>query len=70
MTLKHARTGQTHTVRAVMTEDEELRSFLFTLGCYEGEPITVIHRLWGSAIVALKDGRYNIDNRLAEAILV
>ena len=50
------------------TEDQELNAFLFSLGCFGGEPITVITRRWGGCTVAIKDGRYNIDNQLAAAI--
>ena len=52
------------------TEDEELNDFLFSLGCYSGEPITVISHLKGGLIVSIKDGRYNIDNELARAIII
>ena len=68
MTLIDAIPGQVYIIKSIQTEDEELDSFLFTLGCYSGEPITVISRLKGGLIVAIKDGRYNIDKPLAEAI--
>ena len=48
----------------------EMDAFLFTLGCYSGEPITVIARRRGGCVVSIKDGRYNIDNQLAEAIII
>ena len=70
MSLRNAKVGKEYIVRAIHTEDEELNSFLFSLGCYSGEPITVISHLWGGCVVAIKDGRYNIDNQLASAILV
>ena len=70
MTLKDAQTGKEYIIRSVETDDEELNAFLFSLGCYSGEPITVIARRRGSCTVAIKDGRYNMDNQLAEAILV
>ena len=57
-------------IRQIDTEDEELNAFLFSLGCYSGEPITVVRRLKGGMVVSIKDGRYNIDNELAAAILV
>ena len=57
-------------IKEVSTDDEELNSFLFSLGCYSGEPITVVSRLKGGCVVSIKDGRYNIDNDLAAAILV
>lgn len=70
MTLKEAVPGKDYIISAIQTDDEELNSFLFSLGCYSGEPITVISRLKGSLVVSIKDGRYNIDNQLAEAILI
>ena len=57
-------------IKDIVTDDEELNSFLFSLGCYSGEPITVISYLKGGLVVSIKDARYNIDNQLAEAILV
>jgi ferrous iron transport protein A len=57
-------------VSRIDTDDEELNAFLFSLGCYSGEPITVVSRRRKSCVVAIKDGRYNIDNQLAEAIVV
>lgn len=70
MTLKNALEGQEYIIQQIYTDDEELNAFLFSLGCYEGEPITVISHLKGGCVVSIKDGRYNIDNQLAEAILV
>ncbi len=68
MTLKDAVEGKEYIVKSIKTDDEELNSFLFSLGCYSGEPITVISHLKGGCIVSIKDGRYNIDNELARAI--
>lgn len=70
MNLKKAREGIEYIIRDVMTCDEELNSFLFSLGCYAGEPITVISHKRGGCIVSIKDSRYSIDKHLAEAILV
>ena len=70
MTLLDAELGEEYIIREVLTDDEELDSFLFSLGCYSGEPITVVSRLKGGCVVSIKDGRYNIDNQLAEAIRV
>lgn len=68
MNLKSAEVGKEYIVKNINTDDEELNSFLFSLGCYSGEPITVISHLKGGCVVVIKDGRYNIDNELAEAI--
>ena len=68
MTLRDAIEGKEYIVKRIKTDDEELNSFLFSLGCYSGEPITVISHLKGGCVVSIKDGRYNIDNELADAI--
>ena len=70
MTILDATPGQTYTIKEINTEDEEMNGFLFRLGCYSGEPITLISKKKKSCIVVIKDGRYNLDNLLAEAILV
>jgi len=68
MNLKVAEVGKEYIIKNINTCDNELNAFLFSLGCYSGEPITVISNLKNSCIVAIKDGRYNIDIQLAEAI--
>lgn len=70
MTLKDAVEGKEYMIRQIETDDEELNGFLFSLGCYSGEAITVVSHLKGSCVVSIKDGRYNIDRQLAEAIVV
>ena len=70
MTLSVAEEGKEYIIQAIETEDDELNAFLFSLGCYSGEPITVVSRRRGGCTVSIKDGRYNIDNQLAEAIIV
>ena len=70
MTLLNAEVGREYTVLSINTGDDELNSFLFSLGCYGGEPITVITRRKHGCVVSIKDGRYSIDNALADAIEV
>ena len=70
MNLTNALVGKEYIVRNVVTNDDELNAFLFSLGCYSGEPITVVSRRRSNCTVAIKDGRYTIDNQLAEAIQV
>ena len=70
MTLLTAEVGREYTVLSINTNDDELNSFLFSLGCYSGEPITVVTRRKHGCVVSIKDGRYNIDNDLAQAIVV
>ncbi len=68
MTLKDAIEGNEYIIKDIVTNDDEMNEFLFSLGCYSGEIITVISHLKGGCTVSIKDGRYNIDNSLAEAI--
>lgn len=70
MDLSVAEIGKEYIIKKIDTDDEELNSFLFSLGCYSGEPITVIARRKGGCTVAIKDARYNIDNELARAIII
>ena len=70
MNLTQAIAGEEYIIKEIVTDDEEMDAFLFSLGCYSGEPITVISHLKGGCVVSIKDGRYNIDNQLATAILV
>ena len=70
MNLMSAQEGQEYIIRNLETNDAELDAFLFSLGCYAGEPITVVSRRRGSCVVSIKDGRYSIDRHLAEAIRV
>ena len=70
MTLRTAETGKEKIIQRIETDDEELNAFLCSLGCYSGEPITVVSRRRGSCVVSIKDGRYNIDEQLAEAIVI
>ena len=68
MNLSNAREGKEYIIRRIVTDDEELNAFLFSLGCYSGEPITVVSHLWSGCVVSIKDGRYHIDQQLAAAI--
>ncbi len=70
MNLIEANIGEEYIIKDIITDDEELNSFLFSLGCYSGEPITVISHLKGGCVVSIKDARYNIDNDLAGAISI
>ena len=70
MNLSEAREGEEYIVKDIVTDDEELDAFLFSLGCYSGEPITVIAHKKGGCVVSIKDARYNIDRNLAQAISV
>ena len=70
MNLRDAEDGKEYIIESVNTDDEELNAFLFSLGCYSGEPITVITHRRGGMTVSIKDGRYSIDLALAEAIRI
>ena len=68
MNLRNAEEGKEYIIRDIVVDDEELHAFLFSLGCYSGEPITVNAHLKGGCIVSIKDARYSVDLQLAQAI--
>ena len=70
MNLRDAEVGKEYIIKSIVTNDDELDAFLFSLGCYSGEPITVVSRRKSGLVVSIKDGRYNIDNALGEVITV
>lgn len=70
MNLADAKIGEEYFVKDIMADDDELKSFLFSLGCYSGEPITVISHIRGGCVISIKDARYNIDTDLAKAISI
>ena len=70
MNLTKAIEGKEYIIKAIETDDEEMDAFLFSLGCYSGEPITVVSRRKGGCTVSIKDARYNIDTLLCEAIII
>ena len=70
MNLREAQEGKEYIIQQIQTDDEDLDAFLFSLGCYSGEPITVISHQRGGCVVSVKDGRYHIDKDLAEAIMI
>ena len=70
MNLLNVQEGKEYIIERIETDDEELNAFLFSLGCYSGEPITVVSRRRGGCTVSIKDGRYNIDDQLAAAIVL
>ena len=70
MDLTQAQTGKQYIVQQIHTDDAELNAFLFSLGCYSGQPITVVSRQKNNCIVLIKQARYSVDNQLAKAILI
>lgn len=70
MNLTQAQIEKEYIIKSIETDDEELDAFLFSLGCYAGEPITVISFNKGGCVVSIKDGRYSIDKQLAQAIII
>ena len=68
MNLSEAIEGKEYIIKNISSDDEELDAFLFSLGCYSGEPITVVSHIKGGCVVSIKDGRYNIDKQLASVI--
>ncbi len=70
MNLFEVQEGTEYIIRSILTDDEEMDAFLFSLGCYVGEPITVVSRKKNNCVVSIKDARYTFDKQLAQAILV
>ena len=70
MNLLDAKEGEEYIIKSILSNDEEWEAFLFSLGCYSGEPITVVSRMKGGCVVSIKDARYNIDTDLAKAISI
>ena len=70
MNLLDAKEGEEYIIKSILSNDEELEAFLFSLGCYSDEPITVVSRMKGGCVVSIKDARYNIDTDLAKAISI
>ena len=70
MDLTQAQTGKQYIVQQIHTNDAELNAFLFSLGCYSGQPITVVSRQKSNCIVLIKQARYSVDSQLAKAILI
>ena len=70
MNLLDDKEGEEYIIKSILSNDEELEAFLFSLGCYSGEPITVVSRMKGGCVVSIKDARYNIDTDLAKAISI
>ena len=70
MTLLEAEVGKTYIIKEINTDDDEMNSFLFRLGCYSGEPITVVSKKKKSCVAVIKDGRYNLDQLPSEAVII
>lgn len=70
MNLTEAMIGRDCIVKDIMADDEELKSFSFSLGCYSGETVTVVSKKRGGYVLSIKDARYNIDEDLAKAIQI
>ena len=70
MNITEANVGEEYIIKEIQTDDEELDAFLFTLGCYSGESITIVSKTKRNYVLSIKDGRYNVDSQLAEAIIV
>ncbi len=70
MNLLDAEVGKTYEIKEIVTDDDEMNAFLFRLGCYSGEPITVVSKKKNSCVVVIKDGRYSLDQLLSEAVTI
>lgn len=68
-TLAEGQANTTYTIAHINTHgDAEMKSFLATLGCYEGQEITIISMLQGNYVINVNNARYSIDADLASAI--
>lgn len=70
MNLTNAEIGQTYIIKEIDTDDEDMKTFLFRLGCYSGEPITVISKRKDICVVSIKEGRYSFDSLLSNAVVI
>ncbi len=70
MNLLQGEVGNTYIIKEIVTDDDEMNAFLFRLGCYSGEPITIVSKGKKNCVVVIKDGRYNLDNLLSEAVII
>lgn len=70
MALSKGNVNTTYIINQIKTNQEDMRDFLFTLGCYPGEEITIISKLAGNYIINIKDARYSMDEELANAIFI
>lgn len=70
MTLAEAELERDYYVKEIQSDDSELVKFLFSLGCYTGESVTVITRKKNNLVLSIKDARYNIDMDLANVIKI
>ena len=70
MSLLDAREGKRYQIRSIDLQDDALTAFLFSLGCYSQEPITVVKHRRNGCTVSIKNGRYHMDRHLAKAILI
>ena len=70
MNLMQVQEGKEYIIKDIITDDDELNAFLFSLGCYSGQPVTVVSRRRAGCVISVKDSRYNIDRQLAEAVVV
>ena len=68
--LTNADLNTPYTIKRINAREEGMKEFLFALGCYEGEKVTVISVLAQNIVIHVKDARYSIDEDLARAILI
>lgn len=68
--LTSAQTNRPYTIKEIKTDEKTMKDFLFSLGCFEGEKITIISVLADNYVIHIKDARYSIDKELAKAILI
>ncbi len=70
LTVALAELNVEYLIKEIHTEEQELVNFLFTLGCFPGEKITVLSKLSSNFVITIKDARYSIDTELADSIAI
>ncbi len=70
MNLLKAKLNTEYIVKEILSNDESMKEFLFSLGCYPDEKVLVISRLASNLIISVKDARYSIDEDLAKCIIL
>lgn len=68
--LAEGKMNVSYIIESIDTDNAEIKDFLFTLGCYEGEKVTIISKLAENYVISVKDSRYSIDKDLAKVIKI
>lgn len=70
MLLSQGAANESYKVSDIQVTDEAMGDFLFSLGCYPGEKVTLLSKLRSNFVIHVKNARYSIDQDLAQSIVV